>query len=122
MRNIRQAAMQSQHEPPKSKIGSRPRVYLAGPEVFLPQAEDVGRRKIELCAAHGIAGVFPLDQALDLSGLDLVEQARRIARANEDLMRSADALIDITVENYVQFWILFSRHVTAVRSTAIQFD
>jgi hypothetical protein len=36
--------------------------------------------------------------------------------------RSADALIDITVERYTQYWFLFSRHVTSVRGTAIQFD
>lgn len=36
--------------------------------------------------------------------------------------RSADALINITVERYTQFWILFTRHVTSVRGTAIQFE
>lgn len=72
---------------------ARPRVYLAGPEVFLPNAYDVGARKVAMCAEAGLIGVFPLDQSLDLSGLATLQQAQTIAHANEDLMRSADALI-----------------------------
>jgi len=71
----------------------RPRVYLAGPEVFLPDAAEVGARKVALCAEHGLDGLYPLDNALDLSGLAAADQARAVAMANEDLMRSADALI-----------------------------
>ncbi len=37
------------------------KVYLAGPEVFLPDATEVGRRKVEICARYGLLGVFPLD-------------------------------------------------------------
>lgn len=35
--------------------------YLAGPEVFLPEAVAVGEAKKAVCAEHGIAGVYPLD-------------------------------------------------------------
>ncbi|MGD9802759.1 MAG: nucleoside 2-deoxyribosyltransferase [Hyphomicrobiaceae bacterium] len=69
------------------------RVYLAGPEVFLPNAMDVGMAKVELAREAGFAGLFPLDQQLDLAGLSKLEQARRISLANEALMRSADLLI-----------------------------
>jgi nucleoside 2-deoxyribosyltransferase len=69
------------------------RIYLAGPEVFLPDALEVGAKKIALCAKHGFEGVFPLDASLDLSGLAKVEQARRISAANEALMRGCDLLI-----------------------------
>ncbi len=69
------------------------RIYLAGPEVFLPDAMAVARAKQELCARHGFEGVFPLDASLDLTGLTKVEQARRISAANEGLMRSCDLLI-----------------------------
>jgi len=71
----------------------QPRVYLAGPEVFLPDALVTGKRKIKLCATHGLIGLFPLDQSLDLHGMAPKDQARAIALANEDLMRSADAII-----------------------------
>ncbi len=69
------------------------RIYLAGPEVFLPDALAVGRAKAEMAAAAGFEGLFPLDQQLDLAGLAPLEQARRISLANEALMRSADLLI-----------------------------
>lgn len=36
-------------------------VYLAGPEVFLPDATEVGRRKVEICDLYGLLGVFPLE-------------------------------------------------------------
>jgi nucleoside 2-deoxyribosyltransferase len=70
-----------------------PRIYLAGPEVFLPDAAAVGAKKVALCAAHGFEGVFPLDAGLDLAGLAKVEQARRISAANERLIAGCDALI-----------------------------
>jgi nucleoside 2-deoxyribosyltransferase len=37
------------------------KVYLAGPEVFLPDATAIGRRKVEICHRYGLLGVFPLD-------------------------------------------------------------
>jgi nucleoside 2-deoxyribosyltransferase len=45
-------------------------VYLAGPDVFLPDAIEIGRRKVELCARHGLTGLYPLDNAVDLSAAD----------------------------------------------------
>ncbi|MEO0730771.1 MAG: nucleoside 2-deoxyribosyltransferase [Pseudomonadota bacterium] len=72
---------------------SRPRVYLAGPDVFLPNAREVGSAKKAIVARHGLTGVFPLDAELKLSGLSPDTAAARIARANEDLMRSCDAMI-----------------------------
>jgi nucleoside 2-deoxyribosyltransferase len=72
---------------------SRPRIYLAGPEVFLPNAVEIGAEKRRAAAEAGFEGVFPLDNALDLAGLAKAEQARRISLANEGLMRSCDALI-----------------------------
>lgn len=73
--------------------GGRPKIYLAGPEVFHPEARRIGDEKQAICAAAGLEGAYPLDNALDLSGLDKADQAREIALANEALMRSCDALI-----------------------------
>lgn len=72
---------------------SLPRIYLAGPEVFLPDALAVGREKVRIAAEAGLEGVFPLDASLDLAGLTKLEAARRISTANENLMRSCDLLI-----------------------------
>ncbi len=69
------------------------RIYLAGPEVFLPDPLGAGRRKVEMAAQHGLLGVYPLDASLNLAGLTPHQQAARIADANESLMRGCDAAI-----------------------------
>ena len=43
------------------------KIYLAGPDVFLPDAVEIGRRKVEICARHGLTGLYPLDNAVDLA-------------------------------------------------------
>ena len=70
-----------------------PRIYLAGPEVFLPEAPKFAAEKCGLAASYGLVGVFPVDNSLQVAGLGKNAQARRIAAANEDLMRSCDGLI-----------------------------
>ncbi|MEO0672543.1 MAG: nucleoside 2-deoxyribosyltransferase [Pseudomonadota bacterium] len=70
-----------------------PRIYLAGPDVFLPDPIAAGRAKADRAKSFGLEGVFPLDASLDLDGLAREEQARRIALANEALMRSCDAAV-----------------------------
>src|SRR5258708_9835345 len=66
------------------------RVYLAGPEVFLPEAVDIGRRKVELCTRRGLIGLYPLDNAIDPTAKDA---SLRIFRGNEAMMIEADAMI-----------------------------
>src|SRR6202035_2747942 len=66
------------------------KVYLAGPDVFLPDAVEIGRRKVELCTRHGLTGLYPLDNAIDLAATDASLQ---IFRGNEAMMQSADAII-----------------------------
>jgi nucleoside 2-deoxyribosyltransferase len=66
------------------------KIYLAGPDVFLPDAIDVGRRKVDLCARYGLSGLYPLDNVIDLAAADASLQ---IFRANEAMMNEADAII-----------------------------
>jgi nucleoside 2-deoxyribosyltransferase len=66
------------------------KIYLAGPDVFLPDAVDVGRRKVEICARFGLTGLYPLDNAIDLSTADASLQ---IFRGNAAMMDDADAII-----------------------------
>ncbi len=66
------------------------KIYLAGPDVFLPDAVETGRRKQEICARHGLIGLYPLDNAVDLSAGDA---SLRIFRGNEAMMNGADAII-----------------------------
>jgi nucleoside 2-deoxyribosyltransferase len=94
----------------------RPRIYLAGPEVFLPDPLAAGRRKCELADKHGLVGVYPLDASLDLTGLDAHAQAQKISAANEGLMRTCDAVIanltpfrGISVDSGTAFEVGFMR-------------
>lgn len=75
------------------QMRSSPKIYLAGPEVFLPNALEVGAAKVEICKSAGLIGVFPLDQSLDIDHLPPQHQAEAIALANEGLIRQADAMI-----------------------------
>lgn len=79
--------------PSKGNRSLRPRIYLAGPEVFHPDARTLGEAKGALCARSGFEGVFPLDAGLNLEGLPKAEQARRIYLADIGLMQSADLAI-----------------------------
>ena len=69
------------------------RIYLAGPEVFHPDAIALGRAKQALCAALGFEGLYPLDT--ELPGGDLHPHAAGLAifRGNVELIRRADAVI-----------------------------
>ncbi len=72
----------------------RPRIYLAGPEVFFPDATEQGETKKRLCAEYGFQGIYPLDNVIEgAEHLSAQEIARRISHANERLMRSCDLLI-----------------------------
>ena len=66
------------------------KIYLAGPDVFLPDAIEVGRQKVEICARHGLAGLYPLDNTVNLSAGDA---SLSTFRGNEAMMDAADAII-----------------------------
>jgi nucleoside 2-deoxyribosyltransferase len=42
-------------------MSARPKIYLAGPEVFLADAKAFCRRKNELCSEYGFEGLTPFD-------------------------------------------------------------
>ncbi len=65
-------------------------IYLAGPDVFLPDAVEIGRRKAELCARYGLSGLYPLDNAVDRSARDA---SLVIFKGNEAMMEASDAII-----------------------------
>ena len=68
------------------------RLYLAGPDVFRPDAAEHGRRLVALCAEQGFTGVFPLDETLP-TGLSPHAAARRIYEANIAHIDSCDAVL-----------------------------
>ena len=71
-----------------------PRVYLAGPDVFLPDATAWMERKRAICAGYGLTGVSPLDDLADeppeWAGMP---EWRRIALRNEAHIRSCVAIL-----------------------------
>jgi nucleoside 2-deoxyribosyltransferase len=66
------------------------KIYLAGPDVFLPDATEIGRRKAEICARHGMSGLYPLDNVVDLTAGDA---SLVIFKGNEAMMDAADGII-----------------------------
>jgi nucleoside 2-deoxyribosyltransferase len=67
-------------------------IYLAGPEVFLPDAAAIGKAKTQLCKLYGFAGLYPLDNKItEISAEKRISSA--IFAANVELMRSADIVI-----------------------------
>jgi nucleoside 2-deoxyribosyltransferase len=75
------------------------KVYLAGPEVFLSDAVEIGRRKKDICAQHGVVGLFPLDGGIDGSAAGDgaadrgVPASLLIFRHCVAMMEAADAVI-----------------------------
>ncbi len=64
-------------------------VYLAGPEVFLPEAIELGERKKRLCHEYGFEGLYPLDNEIS-PGSSEERIDRLIYRANERMIRRAN--------------------------------
>lgn len=69
------------------------KIYLCGPEVFLPNASEVLARKMEICRAIGWDGLSPLDNEIPQQALTTHQKARAIYQGNLDMMRQADAVI-----------------------------
>lgn len=70
------------------------KVYLAGPEVFLPrpQADEIGEAKRAICAELGLEALHPLDNAPD-PRLEGAARARAIYEGNRRLLDAAQLLI-----------------------------
>ena len=66
-------------------------VYLAGPEVFLPDAVEIGRRKQALCTVYGFAGLYALDNEIPATTGRRTDKL--IYDANTAMMHRADFCI-----------------------------
>lgn len=73
---------------------SAPSVYLAGPDVFYPQALEHLKRKASVCRSLGLAPLVPVDNELE-DGHDGTPEslALGIYRGNLAQMAQADAII-----------------------------
>jgi nucleoside 2-deoxyribosyltransferase len=70
------------------------RLYLAGPDVFLPDPYNRAATLKSHCATHGLTGVSPLDDLLgEPAEWANLPEAHRIARRNEAHIASCHALV-----------------------------
>jgi nucleoside 2-deoxyribosyltransferase len=71
-----------------------PRIYLAGPDVFLPDAPTRAAVLKGICARHGLQGISPLDEWPDPpADWAALPEALAIHRRNEAHISSCAALI-----------------------------
>lgn len=69
------------------------KIYLAGPDVFRPDAFAQGERLKALCAEFGLQGLYPLDHSVPDDIANPSEQALWIYQANLNLIADADAVL-----------------------------
>jgi nucleoside 2-deoxyribosyltransferase len=70
------------------------RIYLAGPDVFLPDPHVRAIALKAVCERHGLTGVSPLDPiGAEPDAWRHLSEALRIAARNEAHMRSCDILV-----------------------------
>jgi len=67
------------------------KIYIAGPEVFLEDAIEVGKHLKALCELYGYEGMFPMDNEIPTQAPHIM--AKRIQEANIAMIRSCDIVI-----------------------------
>jgi nucleoside 2-deoxyribosyltransferase len=68
-------------------------IYLAGFEVFYPNALEIGANLKTACAEHGFVGLFPMDNVINKEpGRSKREIASDIFHANVKLIEEADII------------------------------
>ena len=69
-------------------------VYLAGPDVFLPDAREHARRKVAICARYGLTGQPPLNEDIAaLAQMHESEAGLAIFQKDVAMMEAADIII-----------------------------
>jgi len=67
------------------------KIYIAGPEVFLPNAVEIGEALKKCCRDYGFLGNFPLDNVIE--GSSPSEIAFKIREANQKMIQTCDIVI-----------------------------
>ena len=74
------------------KAADDPKVYLAGPEVFRPDAREYAQTQRTLCVRYGFVGLHPMDNNVDLSDRSM-RTATRIYRADVGQIQACDLVV-----------------------------
>lgn len=75
-----------------ARLGAQMNLYLAGFDVFRPDAVAYGERLKQLCQQHGFTGLFPLDNETP-AGLEGPALAQWICQANLARIDQADLVM-----------------------------
>lgn len=67
------------------------KIYIAGPDVFEKNAQQIGIKYKELCINYGFEGLYPLDNEIEFTSKK--ETAQVIFEANIKLIQQADIVI-----------------------------
>lgn len=68
------------------------KIYLAGFDVFRPDAIEHGEKLKKLCTAAGVIGLYPLDNDIP-QGLAMEDSAQWICKSNMAMLTQADAVL-----------------------------
>ncbi len=69
------------------------KAYLAGPDVFLPNAAQNAEAKIKICATYGLIGRAPLEDVAQISTSPPGDVWRAIFRKDIEMMEECDLII-----------------------------
>lgn len=69
-----------------------PKLYLAGPEVFLPDAAEHAQKQCQLCEQYGFIGLHSMAVDVDLSDQSLA-CARRLYRGLISMIKECDIVV-----------------------------
>lgn len=66
-------------------------IYLAGPEVFFPNAIEIGQKHKLICQKNGYLGLYPLDNCIKEDSPE--QTAKAIVEANINLINKSDIVL-----------------------------
>lgn len=69
-----------------------PKLYLAGPEVFLPNALEIAEKQREMCRKYDFIPIHPMDNTIDVGGKD-VATAMRIYQSDVGQIHTCDIVV-----------------------------
>ena len=69
-----------------------PKLYLAGPEIMLPNAEEVARKQKTLCERYGFIGLHPMDNNTNLRESSM-KTATKIYKGDVRQVRKCDIVV-----------------------------